>query len=332
MIDRSGQTDDVRSFGEDLRALRRRSGAPSFRAMAQRAHFSSSTLAEATQGRRLPSEVVVRAFVEACSADPGPWLARWRQLADAAREAAPAPASDFPTFPSGEALTPAAVRPADQRPADQRPADGPTAEEKPPRAAKKAASAVSGLHRAIGGLGPRARLNWLLVAVTALSAAGGAAADATTTGEPPAALAPAAGSDHAGEGTVPTDGADPGGAGCALDATVLAHSALIVQGRPAGMLELRYSARCRAGWSRFVLDRAAAPGMADVQLQSEDGRASSFTYRAVIDLPVYTDLLHPDGSCLRGVVSMVKDGQMLTAVTPCVLPSARSTPPTSPTT
>jgi len=76
VIDRSGQTDDVRSFGEDLRALRRRSGAPSFRAMAQRAHFSSSTLAEATQGRRLPSEVVVRAFVEACSADPGSWPTR----------------------------------------------------------------------------------------------------------------------------------------------------------------------------------------------------------------------------------------------------------------
>jgi len=56
--------------------MRERAGSPSFRELARRAHFSVSTLAEATAGRRLPSEQVVRAFAAACGEDPDRWAAR----------------------------------------------------------------------------------------------------------------------------------------------------------------------------------------------------------------------------------------------------------------
>ena len=46
--------------------------------MAGRAYFSSSTLAEAVQRQRLPSQQVVEAFAGACDADPAEWVAKWR--------------------------------------------------------------------------------------------------------------------------------------------------------------------------------------------------------------------------------------------------------------
>jgi len=49
--------------------------------MARKVHFSASTLAEAVQGRRLPSQPVVEAFVRACDGDPDPWLQRWQAIA-----------------------------------------------------------------------------------------------------------------------------------------------------------------------------------------------------------------------------------------------------------
>jgi len=82
----------VLDFAEQLRELRRQAGSPSFRALAKITHYSSSALAEATSGKRLPSEAVVRAFVAACGAHPDEWITLLHQAAadsTAARAAVP---------------------------------------------------------------------------------------------------------------------------------------------------------------------------------------------------------------------------------------------------
>lgn len=73
------EDDFTARFAAQLRDLRERSGSPSFRQMAQIAHYSSSTLAEATAGKRLPTEAVVKAFVVACGEDPAEWITALRE-------------------------------------------------------------------------------------------------------------------------------------------------------------------------------------------------------------------------------------------------------------
>jgi anti-sigma factor RsiW len=76
--------------------------------MARITHYSSSTLAEATVGKRLPTEPVVKAFVTACGEDPAEWIAMLRQadtqvgatLAPPTSDAAP-PAQPDPQTPPG---------------------------------------------------------------------------------------------------------------------------------------------------------------------------------------------------------------------------------------
>ncbi|MFF5718291.1 helix-turn-helix domain-containing protein [Streptomyces buecherae] len=74
----------VQQLAWQLRQLRERAGAPSYRVLAEAAHYAASTLAEAAKGERLPSLPVVLAYARACGGDPAEWEARWRQ---AAREA-----------------------------------------------------------------------------------------------------------------------------------------------------------------------------------------------------------------------------------------------------
>lgn len=71
--------DFVVQFAAQLRDLRERAGSPSFRQLARVTHYSSSTLAEATAGKRLPTEPVVKAFVTACGEDCAEWIALLRQ-------------------------------------------------------------------------------------------------------------------------------------------------------------------------------------------------------------------------------------------------------------
>ncbi|MFJ8110064.1 hypothetical protein, partial [Streptomyces sp. NPDC096132] len=72
----------VQRFASELRALRREAGSPSYRVMAQRARFSVTALSRAASGERLPSSAVVRAYAQACGADPDAWEGRWRAAAD----------------------------------------------------------------------------------------------------------------------------------------------------------------------------------------------------------------------------------------------------------
>jgi transcriptional regulator with XRE-family HTH domain len=83
-------------FAARLRELRVLAGSPPFRRLAKLTNYSPSTLADATSGRRLPTEPVLKALVSACGADPVPWLDDLRQLtADQAQPAAvPEPPED----------------------------------------------------------------------------------------------------------------------------------------------------------------------------------------------------------------------------------------------
>ncbi|MEV6243201.1 helix-turn-helix transcriptional regulator [Lentzea sp. NPDC051838] len=70
----------LHQFAFDLRGLRAAAGTPSYRELAQRTHYSTSTLADAARGLRKPSLDVVVAFVRACDGDVGEWTARWHAL------------------------------------------------------------------------------------------------------------------------------------------------------------------------------------------------------------------------------------------------------------
>lgn len=80
----------------DLRQLRRQAGSPPYRQLARKAHYSSTTLADAAAGRKLPTLAVTLAYVRACGGDPDAWETRWHRVAaelaadDKADAAAPA--------------------------------------------------------------------------------------------------------------------------------------------------------------------------------------------------------------------------------------------------
>ncbi len=69
----------VERFAHELRVLRRRAGAPTYRAMAADSAYSATTLAYAVAGEKLPSLPVALAYVKACGGDPGWWERRWRE-------------------------------------------------------------------------------------------------------------------------------------------------------------------------------------------------------------------------------------------------------------
>ncbi|MFF0015942.1 hypothetical protein [Streptomyces sp. NPDC005374] len=89
-------------FAHELRLLRQGAGSPSYRAMARRTGLSVSALSRAAAGERLPSAAVVRAYVEACDADPEVWEQRRGAAAEEAAEAQEAP----PREPDGDAASP----------------------------------------------------------------------------------------------------------------------------------------------------------------------------------------------------------------------------------
>jgi WD40 repeat protein len=80
---------ELAGFAYELRKLREKAGNPPYRALAGRAHYSWSTLADAAAGRKLPSLPVTLAYVRACGGDPAEWETRWRALA--AQAAGPTP-------------------------------------------------------------------------------------------------------------------------------------------------------------------------------------------------------------------------------------------------
>jgi WD40 repeat protein len=79
------------AFAAELRALRAAAGRPAYRELARRAHYSSSALADAAGGRRLPSLDITLAYVRACEGDEDAWRRRWHAVAaESVRAAEPA--------------------------------------------------------------------------------------------------------------------------------------------------------------------------------------------------------------------------------------------------
>ncbi|MFG2462659.1 helix-turn-helix domain-containing protein [Streptomyces sp. NPDC048523] len=76
----------VQRLAHDLRRLRQEAGNPAYREMSRRTGVSVTTLSRAAAGERLPSTAVVRAYAQACDADPDVWELRWKTAAEEAAD------------------------------------------------------------------------------------------------------------------------------------------------------------------------------------------------------------------------------------------------------
>ncbi|UUU21640.1 nSTAND1 domain-containing NTPase [Streptomyces sp. DSM 40750] len=74
----------VQRFAFELRKLRTEAGGLTYRAMAEQAGYSITTLSQAAAGEQLPTLPVALAFVTACGGDPGEWEIRWNQAVEEA--------------------------------------------------------------------------------------------------------------------------------------------------------------------------------------------------------------------------------------------------------
>ncbi|MDS0135971.1 MULTISPECIES: hypothetical protein [unclassified Amycolatopsis] len=73
--------DVLSQFAQGLRDLRRKSGSPTYRELARRAHYAAGTLSDAAGGRKLPTLAVTLAYVRACDGDVAEWERAWHALA-----------------------------------------------------------------------------------------------------------------------------------------------------------------------------------------------------------------------------------------------------------
>jgi Helix-turn-helix domain len=76
-LDRDGSP--LREFAFWLRDLRRRSGL-TYERLASQAHYATSTVQAAADGRRLPTLRVTLAYVAACGGDQGAWREYWTRV------------------------------------------------------------------------------------------------------------------------------------------------------------------------------------------------------------------------------------------------------------
>jgi len=265
------------AFATELRLMRERAGSPSFRELARRAHFSVSTLAEATAGRRLPSEQVVRAFAAACGEDPDSWAAR---LATVHRT----PGDETPT-----------------------PGDAP----RTPPARRRGRLVVAGAVALAAGL----------YGVGFMTARAADPAPAVPHTEVASTYTP----------TFPaSDGTDPALGGCAPDAVLVDKAPVEEAGRQVGALELKYSARCHAGWARLYLYPAGVAAglnltLAGVAVIAGDGTSSAYAARLQRQVPIYTDVIIPHHGCLGATATITWHAATLSAKIPCEAPAPPGT-------
>ncbi|HTI25733.1 MAG TPA: hypothetical protein VL652_32385 [Kutzneria sp.] len=102
----------VQRFAWELRQLREQAGRPTYRRLAQQAHYSVTTLADAAKGDRLPSLEVTLAFVTVCGGDPAEWETRWRAAAaelTPTRSVSPRDSDDQPPYAGLAPFQPAAA-------------------------------------------------------------------------------------------------------------------------------------------------------------------------------------------------------------------------------
>jgi hypothetical protein len=250
-----------------LGELRVKAGSPSFRNLAKITNYSSSSLADATSGRRLPSEAVVRALVSACGADPAPWLAELRQIAAAEKAArsGDGPEAGGPGTGRAEAGTSGASPGEVLAVAGALPAA--TGRRRPPR------RRMAWPHWAALGVGALV-IFALGAAAGRITAPAGTASDAR-----PAAIVQRLPSSPPSSGPISptlagavTDGTDPVADHCTSDAR-LVNEAPVLRGRARiGLLELEYSPACGAGWARVYPYPGRTTMMGEAIVRSGDGR------------------------------------------------------------
>lgn len=98
------QAGPLQGFAHDLRKLRHDAGNPTYRTLAAKAGYGSSTLSQAANGLRLPSLAVTLAYVGACGGDEEEWRRRWHDLV-AAHEPVDTPPEVVPE-PTGSPAIP----------------------------------------------------------------------------------------------------------------------------------------------------------------------------------------------------------------------------------
>jgi Helix-turn-helix domain/Protein of unknown function (DUF2690) len=301
-------------FAGRLRELRVRAGSPSFRRLAKITNYSPSTLADATSGRRLPTEPVVKALVSACGEDPGPWLAELRQIAGAEQRAAR----------RAEAGQQAARGVGDGGSTDSDDL------------------AFGGIPLPAGVVGVavgRARRRRLATACTSAVVVFGAGLGIghmatpnafSTSSSPNVQSLPGVpgffGTPTAAPAGRVTDGTDPYVGHCTSDARLVDKAPVLRSGAQIGALELWYSPSCAAGWARIYLYPGEPVMLGEATVRSGDVRFTTTTDPLVKQVPVYTDVIVPGhGGCLGAGGSLYEANQpVLTAALPCEAPDSVS--------
>jgi transcriptional regulator with XRE-family HTH domain len=67
------------AFASELRALRGQCGL-SYSDLAVKAHYSSTALSRAANGRKLPTQALTLAYVRGCGGNEDHWRTKWEQI------------------------------------------------------------------------------------------------------------------------------------------------------------------------------------------------------------------------------------------------------------
>lgn len=294
-------------FASSLRELRIRAGTPSFRQLAKITHYSSSTLADATSGRRLPTEPVVKAFVTACGDDPAPWLEHLRRIS-ASEQHGHSDASSGTASPVPEGGLAA---------------DGEDGETARPEGAvrrflghrPRSLLAVSGLALLVTGFA----IGWTGASAAYAPNRAGAGGTMELPGVPPFSGTPA----PAPSARV-KDGTDPVTGRCTADSRLISRASAMLDGVQIGTLDLRYSSWCGAGWALLYLDPGKPFMMGEVTVRSGDDRFSVIANPLIDQVHDYTDVIVPGpGGCLGAGGTIYEAGKpVVETLIPCQAPAA----------
>ncbi len=280
----------LQRFAADLRELRKSAGSPTYRALADRAHYSAAALSQAAAGRMLPSRALTLAFVEACGGDAAAWDERWQQLAHQLGPQGPVVVADGPAPPdeAGDQPVPRRSR----------------------RIGALAAAGVAALVIVGGG-------------ATALAMSGRPPARAAAVPPSPSPSPSALAVWPNGPDQPVADGSDPKRSHCDRDVQTLdAADAVLASGVVAGDVELRYSPECRAAWARFTptpsLPVRPTILVTVTTVRPADGLHRPFTVSQG-GLAVIGDILLVAKGCVQAQVVLAEQGrQLATASTKCL--------------
>jgi hypothetical protein len=298
-------------FADCLRELRAQAGGPSFRQLARTTNYASSTLADATSGRRLPTESVVKALVAACGADPAPWLEQLRQISAAEQRGRPDAYPDRGgQDPDGNGAADGGVAP---QPGVARPPSG---------RRRPAILAAGGVALFAAGLA----IGWLAGSATSHPVPAMTHAPAAAATDSAMAL-PGVPSFFGTPTPAPTarvtDGIDPVAGHCNADSRLVDRAPVMLDGAQIGALDLFYSPWCGAGWARLYLYPGEPNMMGEVTVRSGDDRFTTIGNPLIKQIDDYTDVIVPGpGGCLGAGGKVYEAGRpVVAAVIPCEKPT-----------